>query len=86
MNYFTFAQQDKVVKLSDTPVVSGHKGPVLDIAFSPHNDNLIASGSKDCSVKLWLIPDEGLTKYSPFICLIILKFKLTSFLHILAEL
>ena len=61
-----------MVKLkSDPPVVSGHKGPVLDIAFSPHNDNLIASGSKDCSVKLWLIPDEGLTKYSTFICLII---------------
>jgi WD40 repeat protein len=46
---------------SDCPVVSGHKGPVLDIAFCPHNDNLIASGSEDCSAKLWIIPDGGLT-------------------------
>ncbi|EFX64010.1 hypothetical protein DAPPUDRAFT_66536 [Daphnia pulex] len=37
---------------SDCPVVSGHKGPVLDIAFCPHNDHLIASGSEDCLAKL----------------------------------
>lgn len=48
---------------SDCPTVSGHKGPVLDIAFSPHNENLIASGSEDCSAKLWNIPDGGLTSY-----------------------
>lgn len=46
---------------SDHPVVSGHKGPVLDIAWCPHNDNLIASGSEDCSAKIWRIPDDGLT-------------------------
>ena len=44
--------------------MAGHRGPVLDIAWSPHNDNLIASGSEDCVVKIWDIPDEGLTKYS----------------------
>lgn len=32
------------------PTVCGHTGPVLDIDFCPHNDNIIASGSEDCSV------------------------------------
>ena len=42
------------------PKVSGHKNPVLDIAWNPFNDNEIASASEDCTVKLWNIPDEGL--------------------------
>lgn len=40
--------------------VTGHRGPVLDIKWNPFNDNVIASCSDDCSVKLWYIPDEGL--------------------------
>ena len=43
------------------PLVSGHKSAVLDIAWCPHNDNVIASGSEDCTVKIWQIPDGGLT-------------------------
>ncbi|KAB7493596.1 Coronin-6 [Armadillidium nasatum] len=35
----------------DHPLVGGHKGPVLDIAWDPFNDNVIASGSEDCVVK-----------------------------------
>lgn len=46
----------------DAPLVAGHKGPVLDIAFCPHNDNVIASGSEDCYVKVWQIPDGGITR------------------------
>jgi len=42
------------------PVVAGHKGAVLDIDFSPFNDNLIASVSEDCTGKIWSIPDGGL--------------------------
>uniref|UniRef100_A0A8C2DXH3 Coronin n=1 Tax=Cyprinus carpio TaxID=7962 RepID=A0A8C2DXH3_CYPCA len=42
------------------PTVCGHTGPVLDIEFCPHNDNIIASGSEDCSVMIWEIPDGGL--------------------------
>ena len=62
MQLFMYNFQENVGKMkSDCPVVSGHKGPVLDIAFCPHNDNLIASGSEDCSAKLWVIPDGGLT-------------------------
>ncbi|XP_075998894.1 coronin-1A [Genypterus blacodes] len=42
------------------PTVCGHTGPVLDIEFCPHNDNIIASSSEDCSVMIWEIPDGGL--------------------------
>lgn len=44
------------------PVVCGHTAPVLDIDWCPHNDNVIASGSEDCSVMVWEIPDGGLTR------------------------
>ncbi|KAG7272679.1 hypothetical protein CRUP_008507, partial [Coryphaenoides rupestris] len=39
------------------PSVCGHTGPVLDIEFCPHNDNIIASGSEDCSVMVQLKPN-----------------------------
>jgi coronin-2 len=39
--------------------VVGHRGPVLDIKWNPFNDNIIASCSDDCTVKLWQIPDSG---------------------------
>ena len=40
--------------------ISGHSRPVLDIKWNPFNDNIIASASEDCTVKLWYIPDGGL--------------------------
>lgn len=40
--------------------MTGHAGPVLDLKWCPFNDNLIASGADDCTVKLWHIPDGGL--------------------------
>ncbi|XP_075686450.1 coronin-1C isoform X2 [Rhinoderma darwinii] len=43
------------------PTVCGHTGPVLDIDWCPHNDNVVASGSEDCTVMVWQIPDNGLT-------------------------
>ncbi|XP_058801342.1 coronin-2B-like isoform X1 [Phymastichus coffea] len=42
--------------------VTGHTGPVLDIKWNPFNDNVIASSSDDCTVKLWHIPDGGLSR------------------------
>jgi len=44
------------------PLVAGHKSAVLDIDFNPFNDGLIASASEDCTIKVWGIPDGGLTK------------------------
>lgn len=34
------------------PTVCGHAAPVLDIQWSPHDDNIIASASEDCTVKV----------------------------------
>uniref|UniRef100_A0A3B5L490 Coronin n=1 Tax=Xiphophorus couchianus TaxID=32473 RepID=A0A3B5L490_9TELE len=42
------------------PTVCGHTGPVLDIDWCPHNDHVIASGSEDCTVMVWQIPENGL--------------------------
>jgi len=53
---------DKVGRIDrEYPLVSGHRSAVLDIAWCPHNDNVIASGSEDCTVKVWQIPDGGIT-------------------------
>ncbi|XP_044286557.1 coronin-6 isoform X2 [Varanus komodoensis] len=41
----------------NTPLVTGHTAPVLDIDWCPHNDNVIASGSEDTTVMVWQIPD-----------------------------
>lgn len=42
--------------------VDGHTSPVLDLAWSPFNDNVIASASEDCSVRVWAIPKGGLSE------------------------
>lgn len=42
------------------PKVTGHKSAVLDIQFSPFNPYIVASGSEDCMVKIWSIPEDGL--------------------------
>uniref|UniRef100_A0A3Q3E2P9 Coronin n=1 Tax=Labrus bergylta TaxID=56723 RepID=A0A3Q3E2P9_9LABR len=42
------------------PTVCGHTGPVLDIDWCPHNDQVIASSSEDCTVMVWQIPENGL--------------------------
>jgi len=43
------------------PLIVGHKAAVLDIDCNPFNDNLVASGSEDGTVKIWNVPDAGLT-------------------------
>ncbi|XP_023721225.1 coronin-2B isoform X2 [Cryptotermes secundus] len=43
--------------------ITGHRGPVLDVKWNPFNDNIIASCSDDCTVKLWYIPDGGLATH-----------------------
>ena len=44
------------------PKVTGHRDPVLDVAWNPFNDNQLASASEDSTIKLWDIPDGGLTE------------------------
>jgi len=43
-----------------TPLITGHKAPVLDLDFNPFNDSLVASVSDDCTGKIWGIPEGGL--------------------------
>lgn len=42
------------------PLLHAHSDTVTDMDFSPFDDGLLATGSQDCSVKLWTIPSEGL--------------------------
>jgi hypothetical protein len=44
------------------PLIRGHAGPIVDFDFSPFNDNLLATASEDGTVKLWQIPEGGVTK------------------------
>jgi len=59
---FAVLDADKKGKLGQFPLVTGHSGEVLDIDFSPFNDNIIASVSEDGYCKVWKIPDGGLTE------------------------
>jgi len=56
----------KTGKLEPTqvPLISGHKGAVLDLEFDPFNDSILATCSEDCTTKLWRIPDAGLAQGS----------------------
>jgi coronin-1B/1C/6 len=54
---------EKVGKVArDFPTVAGHSASVTDTAWNPFNDNLLATGSDDCTVKIWEIPDGGITE------------------------
>ncbi|ETN80791.1 WD domain, G-beta repeat protein [Necator americanus] len=46
----------------DYPFVDAHKGACLEVAWSPFNDNVIASCSEDTTCKVWLIPENGLLR------------------------
>lgn len=46
---------------ADLPLIKGHAGPVIDFEFSPFNDQLLATASEDGTIKLWIIPEEGIT-------------------------
>ena len=35
---------------------------MIDWKFHPHNQSLLATGSDDCTLKIWQIPDGGLTE------------------------
>jgi WD40 repeat protein len=41
------------------PLVTGHKGAVLDLDFCPFNDSILATASEDTTVKIWNLPNEG---------------------------
>jgi len=59
---FAVLDSHKTGKLGQFPLVTGHSGEVLDIEFSPFNDNIVASCSDDGYCKVWKIPEGGLTE------------------------
>ena len=44
------------------PKIIGHTGAIFDCDFNPFHEQLLATGSDDCSAKVWGIPDGGLTE------------------------
>lgn len=54
---------DKPCKFGvNVPVLAGHSAAVLDFCFNPFDEHQIATGSEDASVKVWKIPEGGLTE------------------------
>ncbi|XP_015514846.2 coronin-7 isoform X3 [Neodiprion lecontei] len=47
-------------KSKTMPLLHAHTDTVTDMDFSPFHDGLLATGSQDCLVKLWHIPEAGL--------------------------
>ena len=43
------------------PVIEAHKLPINDMKFSPFRSDLLATVSEDTTVKLWKIPEGGLS-------------------------
>jgi coronin-1B/1C/6 len=48
---------------ANVPLIKGHQGAITDLMFSPFHNNLLASSSEDGKVKLWVIPEGGLTQH-----------------------
>ena len=46
----------------DSPYFLRNNSNILDLEFSPFNNNILASGYSDKSVLLWKIPKEGLIR------------------------
>ena len=61
MSIIEFSQTGRVDR--DSPRVVGHRATVLDIKWCPHDDDVIASCSEDCTVKVWRIPESGLFRH-----------------------
>eukprot|EP00004_Rigifila_ramosa_P019672 TRINITY_DN5029_c0_g1_i1.p1 TRINITY_DN5029_c0_g1~~TRINITY_DN5029_c0_g1_i1.p1 ORF type:complete len:582 (+),score=128.77 TRINITY_DN5029_c0_g1_i1:34-1746(+) len=44
---------------TDYPLYSGHSSTINDLDFNPFYDNIIASSSEDCSIKIWRVENPG---------------------------
>lgn len=47
----------------DLPLITGHKGAIVDLEFYPFNENMLLTASEDMTMKLWQIPEDGLKKH-----------------------
>lgn len=56
---FAVIPVNEVGKTPDqVPLFRGHTAQVLDTDFDPFNDNRVASGSDDCKIGIWDIPND----------------------------
>jgi len=39
-------------------IVTGHTGAVMDMDWNPFDDSMMATGSEDCNIKIWSIPED----------------------------
>ncbi|EDR27834.1 coronin, putative [Entamoeba dispar SAW760] len=54
---------NKAERISDKPfVIKAHKQQITTFEFSPFHERMICTGSRDCSIKIWDIMPDGLTK------------------------
>lgn len=44
------------------PTIAGHAAAVMDFEFNPFHEHVIATGSEDTTIKVWGIPEAGLTE------------------------
>lgn len=49
-------------KSKTMPLLHAHSDTVTDMDFSPFHDGILATGSQDCLVKIWHIPEGGLAE------------------------
>lgn len=61
-SFIVFPQSQYGRVENENPKITGHKSHVLDVKWNPFNENLVASASDDATVKVWQIPDGGLTE------------------------
>ncbi|KAH0791046.1 coronin [Histomonas meleagridis] len=53
-------------KIGNTcPLFSGHKAPVIDVAFNPFADNIFVSASEDATIRVWKIEEDGKGNIKP---------------------
>lgn len=45
-----------------TPLIHGHSDLITDFDFSPFDDGMLVTGSTDANVRIWHIPEGGLTE------------------------
>eukprot|EP01062_Namystynia_karyoxenos_P012914 TRINITY_DN1464_c0_g1_i1.p1 TRINITY_DN1464_c0_g1~~TRINITY_DN1464_c0_g1_i1.p1 ORF type:complete len:483 (+),score=132.60 TRINITY_DN1464_c0_g1_i1:87-1451(+) len=53
---------DKPGKQDHPPMIIGHSAPIIDWTFHPFNQHLVCTGSEDSTIKVWQIPEGGLTE------------------------
>jgi coronin-1B/1C/6 len=44
---------------ADFPTVNGHTGATTNFDWNPFNDNMLASCSEDCTIKIWNVAEGG---------------------------